>query len=198
MNKNNTKLLTQGVDTIVFDFGGVLIDWNPRYFFRSYFHDDERMEYFLAHVCNQEWNEKQDEGRSIAEAVSEAKALHPEFAEAIDCYYGHFPDCLGGAIERNVVRLRAYKQQGYRLYGLTNWAAETFHYALERFDFLQLLDGIVVSGEEKVKKPDARIFQILLSRYGLRAGQCLFLDDNQENIDTARQLGFHVERIMRE
>ncbi len=185
------------VRNIVFDFGGVLIDWNPRYFFRNYFHDDERMEYFLSHVCNQQWNEKQDEGRTIAEAVKEAKALHPEFSEAIDCYYGHFTDCLGGAIERNVARLRQYKEEGYKLYGLTNWAAETFHYALERFDFLQLLDGIVVSGIEKVKKPDPRIFQILLSRYGLKAGECLFLDDSRENIETARGLGFQVEWIKR-
>lgn len=183
------------VRNIVFDFGGVLIDWNPRYFFRTYFHDDERMEYFLSHVCNQQWNEKQDEGRSIAEAVREAKSLHPEFSEAIDCYYGHFADCLGGAIEKNVARLRQYKQEGYRLYGLTNWAAETFHYALERFDFLNLLDGIVVSGIEKVKKPDPRIFQILLDRYGLKAEECLFLDDHRENLEVASKLGFQVEQV---
>lgn len=183
------------VKAVVFDFGGVLIDWNPRYFFRSYFHDDERMEYFLAHVCNQEWNEKQDGGRSIAEAVAEAKRLHPEFSDAIDCYYGHFPECLGGAIEKGVTRLRLYKELGYRVYGLTNWAAETFHYALERFDFLQLFDGIVVSGKEHVRKPDPRIFQILLTRYGLQAEECLFLDDHEENLIPAQQLGMQVELV---
>lgn len=195
MEKNNTGTIPQGVSTIVFDFGGVLIDWNPRYFFRTYFNDDERMEYFLSQVCSPQWNEKQDAGRSIAEAVSEAKSLHPEYSDAIDCYYGHFADCLGGAIEKNVARLRLYKKQGYKLYGLTNWPAETFHYALERFDFLQLLDGIVVSGIEKVKKPDARIYQILLSRYALNAKECLFLDDHEENLEAARQLGFKVELI---
>ena len=184
------------IKNIVFDFGGVLIDWNPRYFFRSYFNDDERMEYFLSHVCSPEWNEKQDAGRSIAEAVAEAKSLHPEFSEAIDCYYDHFPDCLGGCIEKNVARLKQYKREGYRLYGLTNWPAETFHYALERFDFLQLLDGIVVSGIEKVKKPDPRFYQILLSRYGLKAEECLFLDDREENLSAAQKLGFHVEHII--
>lgn len=186
-----------GVRNVVFDFGGVLIDWNPRYFFRSYFHDDERMEYFLAHVCNQAWNEKQDAGRSIAEAVAEAKAAHPEFSEAIDCYYTHFPECLGGCFEDNVARLRRYKAEGYGVYGLTNWSAETFHFAQERFDFLRLLDGIVVSGVEHVAKPDPRIFQILLSRYGLEAQECLFLDDNSCNLQAAAALGFQVEKIER-
>ena len=195
MEKNDARTTPQGVDTIVFDFGGVLIDWNPRYFFRTYFNNDERMEYFLSHVCSPEWNEKQDAGRTIAEATAEAKSLYPEYSHAIDCYYGHFADCLGGSIERNVARLRLYKREGYRLYGLTNWPAETFHYALERFDFLQLFDGIVVSGVEKVKKPDPRIYQILLSRYKLNAGECLFLDDREEKLETARKLGFKVELI---
>lgn len=184
-----------GVRNIVFDFGGVLIDWNPRYFFRSYFHDDERMEYFLAHVCSQEWNEKQDAGRSIAEAVAEAKAEHPDFADAIDCYYTHFPECLGGCFETNVDRLCRYKAEGYGVYGLTNWSAETFHFAQERFDFLSLFDGIVVSGVEHVAKPDPRIFRILLSRYGLKAQECLFLDDNSRNLQAAAVLGFRVEKI---
>ena len=201
MENKQTSTAPQALDmstikNIVFDFGGVLIDWNPRYFFRSYFNDDERMEYFLSHVCSPEWNEKQDAGRSIAEAVAEAKSLHPEFSEARDCYSDHFPDCLGGCIEKNVTRLKQYKREGYRLYGLTNWPAETFHYALERFDFLQLLDGIVVSGIEKVKKPDPRFYQILLSRYGLKAEECLFLDDREENLATAQKLGFHVEHII--
>lgn len=201
MENKQTSTAPQALDmgtikNIVFDFGGVLIDWNPRYFFRSYFNDDERMEYFLSHVCSPEWNEKQDAGRSIAEAVAEAKSLHPEFSEAIDCYYDHFPDCLGGCIEKNVARLKQYKREGYRLYGLTNWPAETFHYALERFDFLQLLDGIVVSGIEKVKKPDPRFYQILLSRYSLKAEECLFLDDREENLAAAQKLGFHVEHII--
>lgn len=186
----------EGIRNVVFDFGGVLIDWNPRYFFRNYFHDDERMEYFLSHVCSPEWNEKQDAGRSIAEAVAEAKSLHPEFSDAIECYYGHFAESLGGPIEKNVQRLKDYKAQGFRLYGLTNWPAETFHYALERFDFLSLLDGIVVSGVEKVKKPDSRIYQILLTRYSLNPAECLFLDDREENLRAAALQGMQVELIV--
>lgn len=186
----------EGIRNVVFDFGGVLVDWNPRYFFRSYFHNDELMEYFLSHVCTPEWNDKQDAGRSIAEAVAEAKSLHPEFSDAIDCYYGHYVDCLGGAIEKNVKRLKEYKAQGYHLYGLTNWAAETFHYALELFDFMSLFEGIVVSGIEKVRKPDPRIFQILLTRYSLHPGECLFLDDREENLRAAAAQGMRVELIV--
>lgn len=186
----------EGIRNVVFDFGGVLVDWNPRYFFRSYFHNDELMEYFLSHVCTPEWNDKQDAGRSIVEAVAEAKSLHPEFSDAIDCYYGHYVDCLGGAIEKNVRRLKEYKAQGYHLYGLTNWAAETFHYALELFDFMSLFEGIVVSGIEKVRKPDPRIFQILLTRYSLNPAECLFLDDREENLRAAAAQGMRVELIV--
>lgn len=186
----------EGIRNVVFDFGGVLIDWNPRYFFKSYFRDDERMEYFLTHVCSPEWNARQDAGRSLAEGVAEAKVLHPEFAEAIDCYYAHFPETLGGCIEQNVERLRRYKAEGYGVYGLTNWAAETFPHALCRFDFLRLLDGIVVSGEEHLSKPDPAIFRLLLSRYGLKAEECLFLDDTPANLEAAAGLGFRVERIV--
>jgi 2-haloacid dehalogenase len=179
---------------IVFDFGGVLIDWSPVYLYRQVFETEEEMNYFLEHVCRNDWNLLQDAGRPLDEGIRLLQEKHPEYAEEIAMYYGRWDEMLGGTIEKNVRLVEPLKAR-YRVYGLTNWSAETLPLAMERYDFFSLLDGIVVSGEEKIVKPDPALYRILLERYGLKAEESLFIDDNAANIETAEILGFHTVHL---
>ncbi len=180
------------IKDVVFDFGGVLMDWNPRYFYRTYFKDEKQMEYFLSHICNDEWNAEQDRGRSFEEGVRLLQAQYPQYAEPIRLYKDKWGCMLKGEFPRSVDLLKRLKGQGYGIYGLTNWSAETIPLAYSRYDFFALFDGIVVSGEEKIIKPDPRIFEILLERYHLTAGDTLFIDDTRANIEAAARLGFQT------
>lgn len=179
------------IRNIVFDFGGVLVDWNQRYYYRDYFKDDERMEFFLNNVCTNEWNLANDRGRIYAETTAELAAEWPEFADAIRMFPVHWPEMLRGEKPEGVALLRRLHTEGYHIFGLTNWSAENIHIAYERFDFLRLLKGTVVSGIEKTVKPEPEIYNILLNRYRLRADESLFIDDRRENVEAARALGFH-------
>lgn len=190
------------VTTVVFDFGGVLVDWNPRYMYRKLFNGDEAgMEQFLAMVCNQEWNEHQDAGRTIAEAETELIARHPEQEARIRAYYGRFDEMMAGAIEGTVTILEQLHARGVPLYGLTNWSAETFPHALKRFPFFQRFRGIVVSGRIKLKKPDPRIFAHLVATHGLVPAETVFIDDSLKNVEAAKAAGLqalhfiHPERL---
>ncbi len=177
---------------IVFDFGGVLVDWNPRHFYKTIFSSDEEMEDFLAHVCTSEWNIEQDRGRSLAEATSIKIKEFPDKEELIRMYYGEWVNMLNGPIQENVDVLLSLKGK-YGLFGLTNWSAETFPTALELFPFFEVFEGkIVVSGEEKLIKPDPAIFHVLLDRYNLNTQECMFIDDNYDNIRAAQELGFYT------
>ncbi|NLX65494.1 MAG: HAD family phosphatase [Bacteroidales bacterium] len=176
---------------IVFDFGGVLIDWNPLYLYRKVFQTEEEMTYFLEHVCCYDWNLLQDGGRTLAEATRILQEQHPEYREEIAFYYGRWDEMLGGIIAENVKLIKPLKEK-YRVYGLTNWSIETIPIAMERYDFFNHLDGIVVSGEEKITKPNPQLYQILLDRYGIQAAESLFIDDNYANIETAQQMGFQT------
>jgi 2-haloacid dehalogenase len=180
-------------DIVVFDFGGVLFDWNPRYLYRELFDgDDAAMEAFFVDIGIDAWNARQDAGRPWSEAVAEHAALHPRHAPMIHAFHAQWPKTLAGEIPGSVAVLRELKAIGTPLYGLTNWSHETFPVARERFDALDLFDGIVVSGEEGTIKPDEAIFRILLQRYALPAERVVFIDDNLANIDTARRLGLHA------
>ena len=179
------------IRNIVFDFGGVLVDWNPEYLFRGIFRDRAEMDHFLENVCNSTWNEQQDAGRPLSEAIRVLQARHPEYHDEIRMYYEQWATMLGGPIERNVALLERLRTR-FRLFGLSNWSAETFPIALEMYPFFELFEGIVISGREKLKKPDHRIYRVLLERYGLEASECLFVDDSQANVDVARELGFQV------
>lgn len=181
----------QPLKNIVFDFGGVLIDWNPVYLYREVFEKEEDMNWFLEHVCRYDWNLLQDEGRPLAEATRILQEQHPEYHEEIAMYYGRWPEMLGGTIEENVRLIKPLKKK-YKLYGLTNWSAETIPVAIARYDFFKDLDGIIVSGAEKTVKPAPQIYHILLERYDIQAEESLFIDDNYANIETARQLGFQA------
>ena len=180
------------IRNIVFDFGGVLIDWNPRYLYRTYFNDDREMEYFLSHVCTGEWNAEHDRGRTFDEGVRLLEEQFPQYSEAIRLYRDGWESMLHGEFPGTVALLMKLKKLGYGIYGLTNWSAETFPIARSKYPVLHRFDGIVVSGQEKLIKPDPRIFGILLERYGLNAGECIFIDDSPANIETAARLGFNT------
>lgn len=185
------------IKNIVFDFGGVLMDWNPRYFFKDHFNDDEKMEYFLTHIAQPEWNEEQDRGRSLAEGTEIQIKKFPEWEKDIRAYYDNWTVMLKSDIPQNVEVLRKLSQTNYELFGLTNWSAETFPYALENYNFFQLFNGkIVVSGTEKLIKPDPKIWHVLLERYNIEAQESVFIDDNAKNIEIARSLGFHTVHIL--
>lgn len=183
------------IKNIIFDFGGVLLDWNPRYLYKSYFNNDEEMEHFLADICNGEWNIRQDAGRPFAEAVKELQAKFPEYAEAIQMYDDDWEKMLKCELPESIDLLKELKFMGYGIYGLTNWSAEKIGYAFANYSFFSLFDGIVVSGVEKVVKPDRKIYEILLERYSLKPGECVFIDDNQDNVDMAKVLGLNAIRF---
>lgn len=179
------------IKNVIFDFGGVLFDWNPRYLYRDVFKDDEKMEHFLANICTNEWNACQDAGRPWAEAVATLQKQYPEYSDLIRLYSDEWIKTLRGEFPETVSMLRRLKSDGYRIFGLTNWSAEKFHEIFDKFDFLREFDGIVVSGEERIVKPDLRIYRILLDRYHLKADESVFIDDVQANIDAAAQVGMH-------
>jgi 2-haloacid dehalogenase len=179
------------INTVIFDLGGVLIDWNPRYVFDDdYFDTTETRDYFLENICTDAWNENQDAGYPIAKATEERIALFPEWEKEIRDYYGRWTEMLGGPIQETVDIFRELKQNpGLKIYALTNWSAETFPIALERFDFLYWFDGRVVSGEEKMRKPFPEFYQLLLNRHSVNPGQALLIDDNLRNIKAAEAIG---------
>lgn len=185
------------IKNIIFDFGGVLMDWNPRYFFKTYFNDDEKMEYFLENIAQDEWNIEQDRGRSLSEGTEIQVKKFPDWEKEIRAYYDNWTVMLKSDIPQNVEVLRKLKNTDYQLFGLTNWSAETFPYALENYDFFQLFDGkIVVSGTEKLIKPDPQIWHILLERYNIHAEESVFIDDNPQNIEMAKSLGFKTIHVL--
>lgn len=180
------------IQTIIFDLGAVLIDWNPRYVYRSVFDNEEKTDWFLQNICTSDWNENQDAGYSIAKATAELIERHPEWQKEISAYYGRWQEMLGGPIEGTVEIFRQLKQNNdLKFYALTNWSAETFPVALERFDFLKWFDGIVVSGEEKTRKPFPEFFRILLNRYNIDPAKAVIIDDNLRNIQGAEAVGIN-------
>lgn len=184
------------IKNIIFDFGGVLMDWDPRYFFKTYFNDDEKMEWFLKNIAKDEWNAEQDRGRTLKEGTDLLIQQHPDWEKEIRAYYDNWTTMLNSDIPHNVEVLRQLAGK-YLLYGLTNWSAETFPYALENYDFFKLFEGkIVVSGTEKMIKPDREIFDVLISRYHLKPVESVFIDDNAKNIATAASLGFATVHIL--
>lgn len=175
---------------IIWDLGNVLIRWDPRNLYQKYFPGDAAgMEHFLAQVCTPAWNELQDAGRSIVAAEAELLAQHPAHAELIRAFYGEWESMLGGAIDANVAVLKKLHARRLPIYALSNWSAETFPRAKDQFPFLNLFTGVVLSGHERLIKPDPSFYQILSERYGLDLERCVFIDDAPKNIAAARALG---------
>lgn len=182
----------QPIEAIVFDFGGVLVDWNPRYLYRKLFNDDAAMESFFREVGFSEWNAEQDRRRTFAEGVAELAEKFPHHADKIQAFDARWIESVGGEIGETVKLLEALKRAGYPLYGLSNWSAETFGRIRETFPFFNLFDAIVLSGEVELTKPDPRIFELLLEKTGRDAGACVFIDDADKNIAAAQALGFQT------
>ncbi|SFZ91721.1 2-haloacid dehalogenase [Flaviramulus basaltis] len=181
------------IDTVIFDLGGVLIDWNPEYVFLDVFDGNrEKMRWFLDNICTSDWNENQDAGYLIEDANKDLIAQFPEYEKEIKLFYGRWVEMLGGSIEGTVKILEAFiKNNNYKVVALTNWSAETFPIALKRFEFLHWFDGIVVSGVEKTRKPFDHIYNITLKRFNIKAENSIFIDDNLRNIEASNKLGIN-------
>ena len=178
------------INTIIFDLGGVLIDWNPLYVYRNIFDSEDKIDWFLTNICTPDWNERQDEGYLIAKATEELVEKYPEWEKAILAYYGRWTEMLGGPIHESVEIFSQLKQkQTLKFYALTNWSAELFPIALERYDFLHWFDGRVVSGEEKMRKPFPEFYKVLLDRYNVKPEEAVFIDDNLRNVKGGEGVG---------
>lgn len=181
------------INTIIFDLGAVLIDWNQRHLYRKIFKTEEEIEWFLANVCTSEWNEEQDAGRPFEEAVKIQTKLFPQFEKEIEAFWKRWPEMMSGPIDGTVKIFEDLRsQKKYKFYALTNWSAETFPIALERFEFFKWFDGIVVSGDEKTRKPFPEFYHRLLNRYQVNPTEALFIDDNIRNVEAAKELGIHA------
>jgi len=176
---------------VIFDLGGVLLDWNPRYLYRKLIPDEAECERFLAEVCHPEWNVAQDGGRSFAEAEADAIARHPDKADLIRAWRPRFAEMIPTAIEGTVDILERLHARDVPLYALTNFSRETFPPTKERFPFFARFRGIVVSGDEYMLKPEARIYELLCSRYGVRPEEAVFIDDSEKNAKGASAVGIH-------
>ena len=174
---------------VIFDFGNVLVQWCPDRVYGEYFGDEARAWWFFRHVIDLDWRQRIDAGESQDKCIAELQAKHPEYAEAIALYRDRWREMLVGEVPGMRELIEELKTQRCEIYGLTNWSMETFPEAREHFGILQMIDRYVVSGAEGLVKPDPRLFQVLLDRYGLKAKECIFIDDNPDNVDAARQMG---------
>lgn len=178
---------------IIFDLGGVLIQWERRYVFEDLLpYNGVEMDTLLNEICTLEWNAEMDAGKPFAQAVAERIALYPKYASFIRAYHEQWPKMIRGSIDDTVQIMSELRQAGYELHALSNWSAETFPLVQPRFPFLGWFDITVLSGEMGVNKPDARIYETLLQRIQRPANECLFIDDTAKNITAAHQLGFDV------
>ena len=186
------------IDTIVFDLGGVLIDWNPDYVYKKIFNNDADRQWFYDNICTPVWNEEQDAGRLLADATSQLIEKFPEHEANIRTYYDRWEEMLGGPIHETVEIFKHLKQDAHlRLFALTNWSAETFPVALARYEFLHWFDGRLVSGEEKTRKPFREIYQLLIDRFKIDSKKAIYIDDNLRNLIPAAELGFRPIGAMR-
>ncbi|WP_242119149.1 HAD family hydrolase [Aestuariivivens sediminicola] len=188
--RRSQYLMTTKIDAVMFDLGGVLIDWNPEYVFLDVFDNDrKKMQWFFDTICTHDWNENQDAGYPLAKATEDRVAMFPEYENEIRMFYGRWVDMLGGAIEESVTILKELIDlKRHKVVALTNWSAETFPIALDRFEFLHWFEGIVVSGEEQTRKPFKDIYDIALNRFNLIPEHTIFIDDNLRNVEAAREL----------
>lgn len=174
---------------IIFDFGNVLVQWHPELVYGDYFGDEAKAWWFLRHVADNEWRLRIDAGESSETCIRELQQRQPEYAEAIELYRSKWREMLTDEVPGMRELLHQLSTVNYQLYGLTNWSMESFPEAREHFGILQMIDRYVVSGAEGYVKPDPRLFQVLLDRYGLRAEECIFIDDNPDNVAAARNMG---------
>ena len=185
--------MNSSFDTIVWDLGGVLVDWSPLYVYNdSYFSDPADREFFFKHICTSDWNEQQDAGYSLQKATEEklAEFPQPKWEQPIRDFYGRWVEMLKGPIPETVALFKALKAKDrFQFYALTNWSGENFHIALQRFDFLHWFDGRLVSGLEGTRKPFPEFYQLLITRYQINPLRAIFIDDNLRNVKAGEQMG---------
>jgi 2-haloacid dehalogenase len=177
---------------VVFDIGNVLLRWDPRNLYRNLFEDEAEMEWFLGNVCTPDWNLEQDRGRDWDEAVALLVEAHPTHESAICAFHERWPETVSGTFEQNVAVLMRLREAKVPNYCITNFSGPKFVLAQELFPFLAGFDGVIVSGDERLLKPDPAIYHLLFDRYGLEPGDCVFIDDSRANIEMARDLGMHA------
>lgn len=179
----------QKVSAVVFDLGNVLIPWDPSQLYRKIFADPKKVDWFLREVCSDAWNLEIDRGRPFAEAIAEAISRHPEEREAIAAWQSRWAEMLGDADPDAVALVQELKLAGTPLYVLSNWSDETFPLAEARYPFLAWFDGLVISGREKVVKPEPEIYRRLIQRCACPAPEIVFIDDREHNVAAARDMG---------
>lgn len=177
------------IKDVIFDFGSVLVDWNPLHLYEPYFGDRAKAEWFLTEICPYSWNTTVDGGKTIASATAERIALYPQWEKEIRMYFGQWIKMMGGEIPGMRDIIVSLKDQGFGVYGLTNWSRETFPLIRDKYDIFKLLDGYIVSGEENIMKPAPAFYNLLLSRYDLKAEECVFIDDNPVNVEGGEAVG---------
>ena len=181
------------IKTIIFDLGGVLIDWNPNYVYDTIFDNPEEKKWFFDNICTSDWNEEQDAGRKLSDATELLVSQFPEQEKNIRAYYDRWTEMLKGPIHETVDVFRELKDLNkYQILALTNWSAETFPIALDRYEFLHWFDGRVVSGEEKTRKPFIDIYKTLIDRFNVDPSTAIYTDDNVRNLAPAKELGMHT------
>lgn len=185
--------MKNNIDTIIFDLGGVLIDWNPEYVYKKVFNgDQQKVDWFLNNICTSDWNIEQDAGRTLSKGTEILVNQFPEHEKLIHIFYDRWEEMIGGVIKETEDVLNNLKRQDkHKLYALTNWSHETFHIPFERYSFFKHFEGIVVSGDEMTRKPFPKIYKTLLDRYHLKPENCVFIDDNYDNILTAEKMGIN-------
>lgn len=183
------------LNAVIFDIGGVLIDCNPRYFYAQHFSNRGDMEYFLAHVCNDEWNRQQDRGRDVGLAMRELAEAHPQYATLINMFYSHFNQMIRGVVSGMTALLQELLTARVPLYGLTNWPDATFHHAVERLPLLAQFRGILTSASVGLLKPDPAIYKLAMARFGVDGERTLFVDDHWPNVLGARTAGLRAARF---
>lgn len=187
--------MSTSIDTIVWDLGGVLVDWSPLYVYDdSYFADPADRDFFFKHICTSDWNEQQDAGYPLQKATEEklAEFPQPKWEQPIRDFYGRWTEMLKGPLPETVELFKTLKaKEQYRFYALTNWSNENFHIALQRFDFLHWFDGRLVSGQEGTRKPFPEFYQLLFTRYQINPARSIFIDDNLRNVKAGEQMGMN-------
>ena len=180
------------IKSVIFDFGNVLIDWNPAYLFLPYFNgDEEKCRFFTNNVCNREWFTRMDRGESMDKCVVELQQTYPQYADAVAMFRDRWFEMCNGEIPGMLELIHDLKSKGVGVYGLTNWPAETFTEARRRFKTIASIDNYVVSSSVKLAKPDPEIYKLLLSKYNLNPQDCVFIDDRKDNVDAAKALGMN-------
>lgn len=181
------------IDTVIFDLGGVLVDWDPKNMYKKVFKTTEEMNWFLDNVCTFEWNMEQDGGRLIADAVTQKISEFPEFEEQIKMFYDRWEEMFIGILQQNIdVQQKLIANPNYRVYALTNWCGEKWDKALELFPFFNDFEGVIVSGKVKMRKPNDDIFQLILNRFNINPKTTVFIDDNLENTIASERNGLQT------